>query len=71
MQAEIIENGITSQTSSLYDHDTWTITNFTHLDTQGFVWMYVIIIKESKNTANIITGCKETGTDISLPLHKQ
>ncbi len=34
-----VKIGIILQTSSLYDHDTWTITNFIRLDTQGFTWM--------------------------------
>ena len=35
----IVKIGIILQTSSLYDHDTWTITKFIRLDTQGFMRM--------------------------------
>ena len=35
----IVKIGIIPQTSSLYDHDTWTITKFIRLDTQGFTQM--------------------------------
>ena len=35
----IVEIGIIPQTISSYDSDTWTITNFIRLDTQGFTQM--------------------------------
>ena len=34
-----VKIGIIPQTSSLYDRDTWTITKFIRLDTQGFMQM--------------------------------
>ncbi len=35
----ISEIGMILHTSSPYDRDTWTVTNFMRLDTQGFTWM--------------------------------
>ena len=35
----IVKIGIIPQTSSMYDRDTWTITKFILLDTQGFMRM--------------------------------
>ena len=36
---EIIEMGVIPQTHIPYDHDTWTITDFIRLGTQGFMQM--------------------------------
>ena len=33
----IVKKGVIPQTSILYDHDTWTITDFIQLDTQGIM----------------------------------
>ncbi len=60
----IVKLGIVPQTISLYNRDTWTLTDFIQLD------ILIIMDWESKNTAHISTGHKETVTDISLSLHK-